>query len=162
MRARDPPPLRLDITPVEYASAAMVRLSRRVESGESFDPGPATYHLAHPSGVRLPQVIRCLRQLEPGLTEVDGGEFLECVQGRPNELESVSCLSLCRWLVPPERWNDYQMVDLFPATAAQFDITQATGGLAGSGICCPAADDRFITLLLASILGKPSTGLDTP
>jgi hypothetical protein len=148
----NPPPLRINITPVDYAAAAMIHLSQ-AQSRACTDRGESiAYHVAHPTGVLLPQLMEALQRAFSGLMEVDCEQFMRHIQDGPHDFAAAACLGLCRWLAAPEDWNAYRAVDLFPATNAVFDATFAARGLRGSRIACPEADEQFIARLLHAIV----------
>ncbi len=138
---RDADALFLDVTPVDYAAAALVHLSLTVEE--------TTYHLA---GGRwsLADLVAGLSRQGVALNAVS----LDSWQRRLAALEhldpqsAAACLALCRGFADRDNFARYRTMDLFQATGVTFDTRNTGRGLAGSGIPCPEATpellDRYI------------------
>jgi thioester reductase-like protein len=124
----------LDVTPVNYAAAALVHLSLyAAEDG-------ATFHLANRRGVSLAMIRDALAAEGVAVPEVAADEWRERVAGLERQAPeaAAACLAICRGL--PGEFARYRTMDLFQATDVVFDTTHTDAGLAGTGIRCPAAD----------------------
>jgi thioester reductase-like protein len=138
-----------DVTPVEYAAAALVHLSLHAPSGN-------TYHIAGAGRASLRMLLDALRERGIRLETVSTPRWRE----RLGELEraapeaAAACLALCRGL--PAEFAHYRTMDLFQATGVEFDMTNTLAGLAGSGIACPPPTPELIGRYVDYIL-SPST-----
>jgi hypothetical protein len=63
-------------------------------------------------------------------------------------------LALCRGLPESDSFANYRTLDLFQATGIVFDQSRARQELAGSGIVCPAPDERLLRLYLSHALER--------
>ena len=143
------PDVSLDVTPVDFAAAAMVRLATSISPNSMC----RTFHVANPPAVSLRRLIHCLRTLRPGLKQVSAAQFLKQVERNHKSRQAAACLGMSRWLTP-DQWTRHRSLDLFQATGAEFDMTNTAQGLSGTGIDCPPADDQLVTGLLRGILDR--------
>ncbi|HEU4538879.1 MAG TPA: SDR family oxidoreductase, partial [Polyangiaceae bacterium] len=163
---RDRAGLRFDVTPVDYAAAALAHIAR---AGAPSGPGAvATYHLASDEGASADALIEALRaegvaieDVEAdewhalGRRQLDGGPSVErapdgwtpdgrAPDGRapnestPDEAVAAALLAFTRPASPADHARR-RPLELFPSNGLDFDTTRARGALAGSGIACPAA-----------------------
>ena len=128
--------LSLDITPVDYAAAALVRLSL-VDR-----PDGATFHLANPRSLTLAELLDALRAAGVRLEPLAAREFRKRAAGL-DPPTAAACLGLCRSL-PGRDFDQLRGADLFQATGVRFEQANTTAGLAGSGILCPPPDIALI------------------
>ncbi len=130
---RDRPEIRIDLTPVDFAARAMLRLSMRGFARNGF----GTYHIANPRSTTFEEVLESLRGMGVAIADVSRGEFMrrmsEC--GAP---ESSAALALCRCLSNSEEFESRRSMDLFQSTDVVVDMERTLADLAGSGIECPA------------------------
>ncbi len=105
------PEIFLDLTPIEFAAAATVRLARR---------GPGTFHLAAPTPTSLRQIQR-----ELGLPQLSPEEFFEL---RPEDADQAAAqLALCRLHPDPAYFELNRGLDLFQRTEVDFEVSDLEG-----------------------------------
>jgi thioester reductase-like protein len=112
--------LEVDVTPVDYAAAAMVHLSLHA--------GPGTYHIANPRSLALGDLRRAI-----------GGRRADPASG------AAARLALCR---ARPGYDRLRALDLFQATGARFAMENTRRGLRGSGLSCPPPEARLLRLYL--------------
>lgn len=146
--------LRVDITPVDYAAAAMAHLSLQ-------GTGPAglsTFHIAHPRGAYVGELIDAVRAAGVDLEPVGESEWRERVARRANaagaEAASTAFLSLCRSAAGDTAFARQRTLDLFQATGARFAMENTRAGLAGSGLRCPDVTPELLLLYARRALGQ--------
>ena len=136
--------LSLDMTPVDYAAAALTRISL------ADHPDEATFHLANPRSLTLAELLETIRAAGVRLEPLSIGEFREraaCL----DPTTAAACLGLCRSL-PGEDFDRLRAADLFQATGACFDQTNTVAALVGSGIACPPPESGLIQRYIAAAL----------
>jgi len=125
----------LDVTPVDFAAAALACLSLRPGCSD-----PATYHLASPRGLSYRELTAALRARGWRLDEVEPAARLKrlAVVDREDPEAAAACLALCRALPGGAGvFQAFRTMDLFQATGVTFDCTAARDGLRGSGLPWP-------------------------
>ncbi len=125
----------LDVTPVDFAAAALACLSLRPASSN-----PATYHLASPRGLSFRELTAMLRARGLRLDEVAPAAWRKRIAAveRQDPEAAAACLALCRALPGgPGVFQAFRALDLFQATGVTFDCTAAREGLRGSGLPWP-------------------------
>src|SRR5205814_807864 len=123
--------------PVDYAAAAMARLSL---AGELAD-GTA-FHLANPRSLSLVELLDAVRAAGVRLDPLTADEFRARAEGLDPE-SAAACLGLCR-AMPGAGYDRLRATDLFQATGVTFDQANTIAGLAGSGVACPPPDPELI------------------
>ncbi|QEL14664.1 peptide synthetase [Limnoglobus roseus] len=136
--------LSVDITPVDYAAAAMARLSL----AEHWDG--ATFHLANSRSLSLAELLDAVRASGVRLDPLSMAEFRARAAGL-DPSAAAGCLGLCRAL-PGEEFDQLRATDLFQATGVSFDQTNTTATLGGSGIACPPPEPELIRKYVAAAL----------
>ena len=140
--------LEFDVTPIDYAAAALVHLSLHAASG-------GTYHIAGAGRASLRSLIDALGERGIYFETAPPDRWFE----RLRELErdspeaAAACLALCRGL--PGDFDRYRTMDLFQATGVEFDRTNTRAGLAGSGLVCPPPTAGLIGRYVDHILTTP-------
>ena len=141
--------LGLDVTPVDFAAAALAALILR-ETPD--DPEPATFHLANPRGLTLAELVAALRARGVPLAELAPDAWrmrIEAVGGL-DPAAAAAVLALCRSLpAAAGAFPAYRTMDLFQATAIEFDRRRAVAALAGSGIAWPEPGKVLLDRYLA-------------
>jgi amino acid adenylation domain-containing protein/thioester reductase-like protein len=138
----------LDVTPVDFAAAALAHLSLHAAAGDG-----ATFHLANAHSLSLRELLAAMREFGVRLDEVSAARWRE----RLVELErtepdaAAACLALCR-LLPDEGFERYRTMDLFQATGVEFAAENRLAGLAGSGLACPPPSRELLRNYLAHAL----------
>jgi thioester reductase-like protein len=145
--------LSLDVTPVDFAAAALAHLS--LEPAAAIDG--ATFHLANPRSLALGELVDAVRAFGVPLEEVSAERWQERLgelQGRDPDA-AAACLALCR-LLPggAESFNRCRTMDLFQATGVTFGMDAALAGLAGSGLACPPPGPELLHKYVAHALAK--------
>lgn len=135
--------LAIDITPIDYAAAAMAQLSLAGE-GE-------IYHIANPESLSCAALVDALRRHGIKLEEVNADTWRGMKDAlAADSAEGAAWLALCRALPDFDR---LRTMDLFQATGVRFDTANTRRGLAGSGLSCPAPDDALLDTYIRHILG---------
>jgi thioester reductase-like protein len=142
--------LRLDVTPVDFAAAALAHLSLHAAEG-----GPSTFHIANPRSLTLRELVAALRSFGLPLATIPAGEWLRKPAGAD---ESAAYLALCRRLPGGGAFERQRTMDLFQATGVAFGTTNTRAGLTGSGIVCPPPDERLLRTYLRWIFAKGPGG----
>jgi hypothetical protein len=136
--------LSLDITPVDYAAAALARISLADQ------PDGATFHLANPRSLALAELLDLIREAGVRLEPLPAAEFRERAVGL-DPAAAAACLGLCRSL-PGEDFDRLRATDLFQATGSCFDQTNTVAALNGSGIACPPPEPGLIRRYVVAAL----------
>ncbi len=145
----------LDVTPVDYAAAALAHLSLHAAG----DRDGATFHLANRRGLALREIITGLRRTGVALEEVPPARWRERLgrlrRGDPDA--AAACLALCRVL--PGGGDDpyvhYRTMDLFQATGVEFGMDRALAGLTDSGAAPPPPGPELLPLYLTHLTPLP-------
>lgn len=133
-------PLAVDITPIDYAAAAMADLSLRKE-------GVDVYHVANAKSLMLTDLLAAIKRCGANLRPVSQEEWEKLPQTRSlTTAESAAWMALCR-LLPEKEFNRLRSMDLFQATGITFDMKR-------SGFICPTPDNRLIDKYAHSILAR--------
>lgn len=145
--------LAVDITPIDFAAAAMLQLSLHDMAGS----GAHTYHIANPAPLKFPDLIAALRQLQVRIDCVPLPEFQLRIKrasnsGRIGAAEAAACLALCR--SDAASFENYRTMDLFQATNIKFDMRNTLSRLLG--LSCPPADSRLMAVLAKHFLAQAS------
>jgi len=131
--------LLIDITPVDYAAAAMAHLS--LNGGEDI------YHIAGSGALSLAALTKAIT----GIRAIPAQDWQQSFQNKEMTTEeSAAYLALCRCL---DDFDRYRTMDLFQATGVIFDMTQA---LRDYPIPCPPPSNTLIRLYLDHIFASPA------
>jgi amino acid adenylation domain-containing protein/thioester reductase-like protein len=129
--------LKVDITPVCHAAAAMVQLSLAAR--------PGTYHIAGRDGLTLEKLCAALERRGHRLKRLPVARWAELANNKPlTAEESAAALALCRAIPGDTRFERHRTMDLFQATDVVFDAIQADAILDPASIACPAATDALV------------------
>ncbi len=129
-----------DLTPVDYAAAAIVRIATRPGA-----PG-SCYHLVNPRPARTTDLARAIRSLGFPLLAVPYRTWRErlLAQGGPSGRNPL-----------------YPVLSLFedageqgPGARARLDDGECRAALAGSGIECPAPDRRLLRIYVQHLVRR--------
>lgn len=156
----------VDITPVDYAAKAVIKLSLAAMASGKFD----TYHIANSKSLTLKRLLAGMQTVsksgEQGVGEVAGkkadqafeivspSQFQKQLLSRVSILggaESAACMALCR--LTGSDFEFFRTMDLFQATDVVFDDRNTKGILGPLGIACPAPSDALVQLYLSQMLG---------
>ncbi len=131
--------LLIDITPVDYAAAAMAHLS--LHGREDI------YHIAGSGSLSLAQLMESIGNIR----EIPAQDWQASFQNKEMTTEeSAAYLALCRCL---DDFDRYRTMDLFQATGIRFDCTATERDY---GIACPPPSDDLIRLYLRHIFSSPA------
>lgn len=160
----------VDITPVDYAAKAVIKLSLAAMASGKFD----TYHIANSKSLTLKRLLAGMQAVnksgEQGVGEVarkstgesvnqtfeivSPGQFQKQLLSRVSILggaESAACMALCR--LTGSDFEFFRTMDLFQATDVVFDDRNTKSILEPLGIVCPAPSDALVQLYLGQMLG---------
>ncbi len=145
--------LRLDVTPVDFAAAAMAHLSLHAAGAGA----PSTFHIANSRSLSLGELLDALRAHGIAVAAVSDAEwrgrlaeFGDSARGAP---EAAAYLALCRALPGGSAFARQRTLDLFQATGVEFGMKNTLGGLAGSGIACPPPSGTLLRTYLTYLRG---------
>ena len=137
----------VDMTPVDYAAAAMARLLVRPASFVA-----KTFHIANPASTPLRSWIGALRRAGCRIVSVDDDAWRDAAARLANNpAAATAVLSLCR--IDDELYRRHRSLDLFQATDVRFDMRNTEAALGKSGLSCPAPDDLLLQRYATAILG---------
>lgn len=126
----------VDITPVDYAAAAMAHLSLRGKDD--------IYHIANPKSLSLGRLLSAIERKSVKLQRVSVTGWKDIMRNRSLTAEETAAwLALCRVL--PGDFGRHRTMDLFQATDVAFDTTHANTGLKGTSLTCPLPTDELLT-----------------
>ncbi|MCU0685643.1 MAG: amino acid adenylation domain-containing protein [Polyangiaceae bacterium] len=137
--------LRFDVTPVDYAAAALAQIAR---GGVTPEPGGvATYHLASGEGASADALVEALRAEGVAIEDVAADEWQalgrRLERGTPDEAVAAALLAFTR-SASPEAYGRSRPLELFQSTGFDFDTTNTRRALAGSGLACPPAGAELL------------------
>lgn len=147
----------VDITPVDYAAAAMADISLRRSAG--------VYHIANARSLKLPELVASLEGCGIDLSRVSPEEWQDLPKKALVEEEAAAWSALCRAL-PAKDFERLRTMDLFQSTGISFDMSR-------SKFSCPppTADliDKYVRNVLSQhsnirricLFGPESTGKST-
>ncbi|TNE25516.1 MAG: NAD-dependent epimerase/dehydratase family protein [Alphaproteobacteria bacterium] len=131
--------LLIDITPVDYAAAAMAHLS--LHGAEEI------YHIAGSGALSLKKLTAAIGNIR----EMPAQQWQQSFQNKDMTTEeSAAYLALCRCL---DDFDRYRTMDLFQATGVTFDTAHCTRDY---GTACPPPSDALIRLYLDHIFASPA------
>ncbi len=144
----------VDITPVDYAAKAVIKLSLAAMASSKFD----TYHIANSKSLTLKTLLAAMQAINSGdgkgLEIVSPSQFQKQLLSRVSILggaESAACMALCR--LTGSDFEFFRTMDLFQATDVVFDDRNTKSILSPLGIVCPAPSDELVRLYLEQMLG---------
>lgn len=140
----------VDITPVDYAAKAVIKLSLAAMASDKFD----TYHIANSNSLTLKRLLAAMQTVNKGIEIVSPSQFQKQLLSRVSMLggaESAACMALCR--LTGSDFEFFRTMDLFQATDVVFDDRNTKGILAALGIVCPDPSDELVRLYLEQMLG---------
>jgi thioester reductase-like protein len=144
--------LRLEITPVDYVSEAIVRLSLRPQSiGRAF-------HLVNPQSISWLELAEQIRACGVALPQLPYAEWLRQLQEAlrdpaQNALYPLISISQASELSTQAGSQPLEL---------RFDTHNVRAGLAGTGLDYPALDEQLVQPLLAQMLCDPSIAVLEP
>jgi thioester reductase-like protein len=124
----------MDVTPVDFVSRAIVRLSRRPECVGG------TYHLVNPDPLRLPVLLDWLQSLGVEVKTVPFPVWRDRLTNVENGVPQDLLAPLLNLIAPQNGSAEEEHLHWHP----RYDCRHATSRLAESGIICPRADDQLL------------------
>jgi NadR type nicotinamide-nucleotide adenylyltransferase len=104
----------------------------------------------------LKDFVAALKRKGHDIRELPARRWLELVRNKPLTAEETSAaLSLCRAFPDEKLFQRQRTMDLFQATGVAFDTRRTDAALKGTGVYCPAADERLLDLYIGQFLKKP-------
>ena len=148
--------LRFDVTPVDYAAAALAHLALHAELAE----GLRTFHLAGVRTASLAELLAAAHAAGVRVATVGWPEWQRRLTGLEDAAPETAavCLALGRAMPRAADFERYRSLDLFPAAGLVFDQAEAAAGLRGSGVTCPAPSPELLGRYVAFALRPPSSG----
>ena len=150
--------LRMDTTPVSFASAAMVELLMQPAQGLF------TFHIAHPAGIPAVELFQILRDLSPNIEQVTPEDFSERLRqnmiqaGQSHTAEAMACVALSRRITHRQREDTPGSMDLFLATDCDFDLSNTIQQLPSALLNSIEAPAPLATRLISRILSSSVDG----
>jgi hypothetical protein len=154
----------VDITPIDYAAAAMAQLSLCGKHD--------IYHIANTISLSLGRLMRAIKKRIRHVNAVPYSRWKELVKHMASsDTERSVELALCR--CDAKEYKQYRDMDLFQATNVIFDTKHTKEDLAASGLSCPSPSDALIDVYMnfifkdqvwpkkVCIFGPESTGKST-
>jgi amino acid adenylation domain-containing protein/thioester reductase-like protein len=154
----------IDITPVDYAAAAMAQLSLHGRH--------EIYHIANPQSLSLGGLTAAIERSGVVIKRLPAERWKAVVDHKSVTVEETAAgLSLCRCL--PQTFEKNRTMDLFQATDVVFDMSRTESDLRAVPLSCSSPSDalldiylRFIfkdrkKLVKICIFGPESTGKST-
>lgn len=137
-------PLRVDITPVDYAAEMILLASNSQTKG-------STFHIAHPTGLLIQELMNAMRRANPQLELVTPEEFRNRLA---NTKISPKSEMACRALSDSMLLDEFpKLMDLFQSTGATFD--QASCVFAQENdIQPPILNEQFLDKMILSIVSN--------
>ncbi|HWO19831.1 MAG TPA: AMP-binding protein [Kofleriaceae bacterium] len=141
--------LRVDLTPLPYAAAAVAALALRAEAALA----DAVHHVAGVGSASLPALVAALRDAGATLAELSPDAWAERARVRLADPDiAMAYVSLGRVHAAPADRARLAPFDLFLATGADFDTERTARLLAELGVPAPPADRAFLARLAAGAL----------
>src|SRR5262249_9151807 len=141
--------LRVDLTPVTYAAAAVAALARHAETfGRD-----AVRHVVGGGAATLPELVAALRDAGAALVELAPAAWADRARAQLADPD-VAMAYVARGRVPaaPAQGARLAPFDLFLATGADFSPSCTWRLLAGLGVPPPPTDRAFLARLAAGAL----------
>jgi thioester reductase-like protein len=137
--------LRVDLTPLPYAAAALAALAQNAE-------------VARADAASLPELAAALRDAGADLAELSPGAWADRARARLADPDvAMAYVSLGRVHAAPADLARLAPFDLFLATGVDFDTDRTARLLAELGVPAPRADRAFLSRLAAGALrAEPS------
>ena len=136
--------LRLDITPLGHAAAAVIALAGHATHDD-------IHHIASATGAGFGQLVTAVRAAGVALVELSPQTWAERARAQLADPDiAMAYLALGRTYdhVDPA-------FDLFLATDADFDVARTDEQLAGHGVVAPRIDDAWLARMAAAALEAP-------
>ncbi|MBI3724484.1 thioester reductase domain-containing protein [bacterium] len=141
--------LGFDVTPVDYAAAALACIALRAGPRERTE----TFHIANRKSATADDLIAAIRDEGASIERVSRSEWAESAERAHETAEgSLAYLALSRTLERPRVLARHRSVDLFLATGVEFDTSATERALEGSGLSCPAPSRALLRLYVRRAL----------
>jgi hypothetical protein len=133
----------VDMTPVDYASQAIVRLSLQPESlGQSF-------HLVNPHPFPLDQLVSELKAVGYSIRPVPYPQWQAALKLEPNALNPLA--NVLTEVISVDKLSDHPLtrLELWLAGNQGFDCSHSLRGLQSGATVCPPANLQLLNTYLA-------------
>jgi thioester reductase-like protein len=138
--------LKMDVTPVDFAAAAIVALVNGIRAESSIS------HIANPQSLTFLDLIDFLRALNLNIKQVPIITWTEEIRSRHcNALDVRLASFLLSISSVSAELGDLQTLDLFQATGFEFLSPKTNQYLANMGITCPKVDLELIKTYLNAL-----------
>ena len=135
----------LDVTPIDYAAKAMAYIGLNSLHG--------TYHIANKQGFSLKMILEVLRKLGIKMKTFSPKNWVSEIRRRIlNQSESAAFMALCRLMPGKKNFEQLRSMDLFQATNAAFDETNAKIYLGPAKISAPEPDYSLLEKYIKRII----------
>lgn len=129
--------IQIDMTPVDYASQAIVHLSRQADSlGKVF-------HLVNPRALSLGELIQEINALGYPLAQVDYAHWLSEIRAQAQGPRETALGAMLHVLAERIAENDLTYLE-FSSIGMCFDCQNTLDGLQNTGIACPPVDAKLL------------------
>jgi amino acid adenylation domain-containing protein/thioester reductase-like protein len=136
--------LEIDITPIDFAAAAMIAIARNLEATARY----STFHIANSESLSLEQLISYLRARGYLIDEIPVEDIWfnlhECKDRAMYPIMAAAVLALCRNLGDGADFEKFRTLDLFQATGIKFETSNTDLALSNSGVSCPKPTRELI------------------
>jgi len=141
--------LSIDMSPVDYVSRAIAYLSLQPQSYGK------TFHLVNPQPLALGNFVQELNRFGYPLQKISYPQWQAVLKQETNALSPLAAV-----LTEKMMEQSLTRLEIWLSGNQIFDCSNTLQGLAGSGITCPAVDDRLLGTYLNYLIR--SSFLDTP
>jgi amino acid adenylation domain-containing protein/thioester reductase-like protein len=144
--------LHFDVTPVDYAAAALAYLALHGEPGA----GLQTFHLAGRRTASLAELLAAVRAAGVELEVVGWPEWrrrLAALESTAPET-AAACLALARAMPEAADFARYRSLDLFPSGGVIFDQSATHAALRGADLTCPPPSPELLGRYVAFALRR--------
>ncbi|MEL6604843.1 MAG: amino acid adenylation domain-containing protein [Cyanobacteria bacterium J06614_10] len=129
--------LAIDMTPVDYVSQAIVRLSLKPSSiGKAF-------HVVNPQPMPFSKIVETLNEFGCQLQSVPYAEWEANLKALPNALSPLAAA-----MMEQAEQNERTCLELWLGGNDRFDTTNTIKGLQGEHITCPPANSNLLKTYL--------------
>ncbi|MEL6157718.1 MAG: amino acid adenylation domain-containing protein [Cyanobacteria bacterium J06554_11] len=129
--------LAIDMTPVDYVSQAIVRLSLNPSSLGK------TFHVVNPQAMPFPQIVATLNEFGCQIQSVPYSEWEANLKALPNALSPLAAA-----MMEQAEQNERTCLELWLGGNDRFDTTNTMKGLQGEFITCPPANSNLLKTYL--------------
>ncbi|PSN20838.1 phenylalanine racemase [filamentous cyanobacterium CCP5] len=133
--------LKIDMTPVDYVSQTIARLSLQPESAGS------KFHIVNPRSILLDQVVRELASHGYDIQTVPAPKWFQALHAEPNDFQALAA-----FITDATEEDQMKCLELWLGGNYVFDCANTNKGLASQGITCPPADQQLLRTCLKHLI----------